>query len=107
MRRPEDRPNVEGTRLCPQPSDPGRERNRWNNGDCLMLQISRFGPATDDLKIEKPPDEGTTRYTVAGEGKRERECQHVERPRDELGYQADREGFGPSENPLSQRVEEG
>ena len=48
-RRPEDRPNVEGTRLCPQPTDPGRERNISNNGDSLMLQTSRFGPARDDL----------------------------------------------------------
>ena len=71
MSRPEDRANVEGTRLCLQPSDPRREGNRWNNGNCRMLQISRFGPATDDLKTEKPPDEGTTRYAVAGEGERE------------------------------------
>ena len=43
-----------------------------NNGDILTLQISRFGPARDDLKTEKPPDEGTTRYAEVGEG--EREC---------------------------------
>ena len=72
MRRPEDRPNSGGRRLYPQPSDPGRERNRLNIGDCLMLQISRFGPATDDLKTEKPPDEGTIRYVEAGEGERVR-----------------------------------
>ena len=39
-----------------------------NIGDWLMLQISRFGPTTDDLKTEKPPDEGTTRYVEAGVG---------------------------------------
>ena len=73
-----------------------------NNGDSLMLQISRFGPARDDLKTEKPPDEGTTRYVEVGEGERERVRQQIERPRDELGYQADREGFGPTENPESE-----
>ena len=41
-----------------------------------MLQISRFGPATDDLKTEKLPDEGTTRYAVAGEGERESPLAH-------------------------------
>ena len=80
MRRPEDRPNSGGRRLCPQPSDPGRERNRLNIGDWLMLQISRFGPATDDLKTEKPPDEGATRYVEAGEGERESPSAHLETP---------------------------
>ena len=41
-----------------------------NNGDFLTLQISRFGPARDDLKTEKPQDEGTTRYAEVGEGEK-------------------------------------
>ena len=43
-----------------------------NSSDFLTLQISQFGPARDDLKTEKLPDEGTTRYAEVGEG--ERDC---------------------------------
>ena len=69
-RKPEARPNTGGTRLCPPPMDPGRERKRDNIGDLLTWQTSRIAPAKDDLKIEKPPDEGTILYEEVGEDER-------------------------------------
>ena len=69
-RKPEARPNIGGTRLCPPPMDPGRERKRHNIGDLLMWQTSRFAPAKVDLKIEKLSGEGTIRYEEVGEDER-------------------------------------
>ena len=68
--KPEVRPNTGGTRLCPPPMDPGRERKRHSIGNFPTWQTSRFAPAKVHLKSEKPPGEGTIRYEEVGEDER-------------------------------------